>query len=528
MTAAGAGEGSRPWWESRAFLLALVLLSIAPLIVPAVPPLVDLPGHMGRYRIALGGSALLDRYYTFHWLLSGNVGGDLIMVPLSGLLGVGAAAKLVALAIPAAIVGLAWGLAREVHGRVPPTFALVVPLIYTQPFLFGFVNYMLGVVAALATLWLFIRLGRLGRFRLRAMLMVPLGIAVFLLHASAWGLLGLMAFAAEWTRRRGEGAARPRALVDTIVQLLPLAAPLLLLALWQSSAAGTTRTSYQPWIKLAWLTFIFRDRWVQPDVAMSLLFGGALLMLWRTREIRWNATFGLAALLILVAYCAVPFMVFGSAYADTRLLPVMFIALVLAMAPPGGEHHRLAGFVAIGCVAVAVARIGLVGASFLVAAREQAAVLPAIDRIERGARVATAVGDQCASWALHRGDHLGSLAIVRREAFSNDQWFLPGSVAVEIHYPEAGEYAHDPVQLLDKGGCAPGQLERWMRELPAAAFDNVWLIGTPPMPAEQLGRWRPVYVAPGSALYRRIDVATAGSAPSPASTIAPAAAAPAG
>lgn len=133
------------------------------------------------------------------------------MVPLSGLLGVGAATKLVALAIPAAIVGLLWGLAREVYGRAPPTLALVVPLIYTQPFLFGFVNYMLGVVAALATLWLFIRLGRLGQFRLRAMLMVPLGIAVFLLHASAWGLLGLMAFAAEWTRRRGEGAKRLRA-----------------------------------------------------------------------------------------------------------------------------------------------------------------------------------------------------------------------------------------------------------------------------------------------------------------------------
>lgn len=226
-------------------------------------------------------------------------------------------------------------------------------------------------------------------------------------------------------------------MIDTVVQLLPLAAPLLL-ALWQSSAAGATRTLYQPWIKLAWLAFIFRDRWAEPDVAMSMVFGGALAMLWRTREIRWNATFGLGALLILFAYCAVPFVVFGSANADTRLLPVLpvlLMAVVLAMAPPGDEHRRIATFVAIGCVAVAVIRIALVGASFMVAAREQAAVLPAIDRNERGARVAIAVGDQCANWSLHRSDHFGSLAIVRREAFSNDQWFLPGSVAVEIHYP---------------------------------------------------------------------------------------------
>ena len=521
---------ARPWWEGRAFLLALMLLAMAPLIIPPLPPLVDLPGHMGRYRIALGGSPLLDRYYSFHWLLSGNVGGDLIMVPLSSMLGIGAAAKLVALAIPALIVALLWALAREVYGRAPPTLALAVPLIYTQPFLFGFINYMLGVVAALGTLWLFIRLGRTGRLRLRAFLMVPLGIAVFLLHASAWGLLGLMAFAAEWTRRRREGTDRAGAALATIVQLWSLAAPLLLLALWQSGAAGMTRTSYQPWIKLAWLALIFRDRWIQPDALMSILFFAALILLWRTREIRWNATFGLGAVLIALAYCAVPFVVFGSAYADTRLLPVMLMAVVLAMAPPGNEHRRIAQGVAIGCVAVAAIRIALVGASFLTAAREQAAVLPALDRIEQGARVAVAVGDQCASWALHRSDHLGSLAIVRRDAFSNDQWYLPGSVAVEIHYPAAGKYAHDPVQLLDEGGCAPGVLDRWMRELPATAFDYVWLLGTAPMPPAQRVRWRPVYAAPGGTLYRRVDApaATAGSAPSPGSTAAPAPPAPAG
>lgn len=513
----------RRWWESRAFLIALILLAIAPLIVPPLPPLVDLPGHMGRWRIALGGSPLLDRYYSFHWLLSGNVGGDLIMVPLSGLIGVGAAAKLVALAIPAAIVGLLWGLAREVHGRAPPSFALVVPLIYMQPFLFGFINYMLGVVAALATLWLFIRLGKQGRLRRRALLMIPLGGVVFLLHASAWGLLGLLAFAAEWTRRRDEGTVRPQALLDTIVQLLPLAAPLLLLALWQSTATGDTRFDYDLRVKLVWLVFNFRDRWAGPDVAMALLFAIAVLLISRRAEVRWHPAFALGAGLIALAYGAVPFWVFGSAYADTRLVPVMLMAVVLALSPPADEHHKVARAIAIGALACAGLRIALVTASFLVAAREQADILPALDRVPRGARIAVAVGDQCEGWALHRGDHLGSLGIVRREAFSNDQWFLPGSVAVEIHYPAAGKYAHDPVQLLANAGCPPDILDQYMRGLPVAAFDHVWLINAPPMPADQLARWRPIYAAPGSALFRRIDPATGGSAPSPGSTAVPAA-----
>ena len=517
-----ASTAPRPWWETRAFVVALMVLAVVPLIVPEVPPLVDLPGHMGRYRIALGGSPLLDRYYSFHWLLSGNVGGDLVMVPLSRVLGIEAATKLVVMAIPVGLVGALFALAREVYGRAPPNLALAVPLIYTQPFLFGFLNYMLGVTAMLWTLWLFIRLGNSGRTRLRAVLLLPLSVALFLLHASAWGLLGLMAFAAEWTRRRREGAPRRRATLDTVAQLLPLATPLLLLVLWQSGAAGTNRISYQPWTKLAWLALNFRDRWITLDVMTGTLFYSTLIMLWRTREIRWNPTFGLGAVAIALAYCAVPFVVFGSAYADTRLLPVMLMAVVLAMAPLGDEHRRLASVVAIGSVALAAIRIGLVGAGFLVESREQTAVLPALDLIERGARVAVAVSYQCARWAPHRSDHLGSLAIVRREAFSNDQWYLPGSIAVEIHYPAAGEYAHDPVQLLDKGGCVPGALDQWMRGLPAAAFDYVWLLGTAPMPTAQLARWRPIYVAPGGALYRRIDKATVGSAPSPGSTAAPA------
>ena len=513
----------RPWWETRAFVVALMVLAVVPLIVPEVPPLVDLPGHMGRYRIALGGSPLLDRYYSFHWLLSGNVGGDLMMVPLSRVLGVEVATKLVVMAIPVGIVGALFALAREVYGRAPPTLALAVPLIYTHPFLFGFLNYMLGVTAMLWTLWLFIRLGNSGRTRLRAVLLLPLSVAVFLLHASAWGVLGLMAFAAEWTRRRRDGAPRRRATLDTVAQLLPLATPLLLLVLWQSGAAGTTRTSYQPLLKLADLAVNFRDRWITLDVITGTLFYSSLIGMGRNRNIRWDATFGVAAMLIAIAYFLTPFRLFGSDYADTRLMPVLLMAVVLAIAPPSEAHREVARVAAIGAAAFAVVRIGLTTASFLVSAREQAAILPALDHVERGARVALGVGDPCGVWALNRNTHMGSMAIVRREAFSNDQWLLPGSVAVDIHYPAAGRFAHDPAQRLSNSNCPPNLLPQFMHDLPAAAFDYVWLISAPPMPAEQLSRWRLVYAAPGSMLYRRIDAPSSGAtAPSPGSTAAPA------
>src|SRR4051794_8463321 len=83
------GGEDRRWWEGRALALALALVSAVPLILPQVPPLVDLPGHMARYRVELeiGQSAALRSFYDFHWSLIGNLGLDLLVIPLSKLIG---------------------------------------------------------------------------------------------------------------------------------------------------------------------------------------------------------------------------------------------------------------------------------------------------------------------------------------------------------------------------------------------------------------------------------------------------------
>ncbi|HYC64756.1 MAG TPA: hypothetical protein VEC14_08510, partial [Reyranellaceae bacterium] len=40
----------RPWWEGRPFVAAMILLAFVPLLYPAIPPIVDIGGHMGRYK----------------------------------------------------------------------------------------------------------------------------------------------------------------------------------------------------------------------------------------------------------------------------------------------------------------------------------------------------------------------------------------------------------------------------------------------------------------------------------------------
>ena len=92
----------RPWWESPLCLGLVVFATALPLLYPPVPPLVDLLGHMGRYRVELdlAHSPWLQRYFDYHWAAIGNLGVDLLVIPLGKLIGLEPAVKLIVLMIP--------------------------------------------------------------------------------------------------------------------------------------------------------------------------------------------------------------------------------------------------------------------------------------------------------------------------------------------------------------------------------------------------------------------------------------------
>src|SRR6187455_1267044 len=101
-----SGTINRPWWETRPFVAFLILLSVVPLLYPPVPPLVDLLGHMGRYRVQLDiqTSPWLSQYYDYRWLLVGNLGVDALVQLLAPIVGLEPAVKLIIISIPAMTV----------------------------------------------------------------------------------------------------------------------------------------------------------------------------------------------------------------------------------------------------------------------------------------------------------------------------------------------------------------------------------------------------------------------------------------
>ncbi|MEJ8630908.1 hypothetical protein P0F65_15620 [Sphingomonas sp. I4] len=190
----------------------MALLAALPLIWPTVPPLVDLPGHMGRYRVQLeyANQPWLATWYRFEWQMIGNLGIDLLIEPLAPIFGLELAVKLIVMAIPVlTVTGLLW-IAREVQGRIPATALFALPLAYSYPFQFGFVNFALAMALALNLFALWLRMGRLGAVKLRAVLFVPLSCVLWVAHTFGWGVLGVLAFSAELIRQHDIRRAKGR------------------------------------------------------------------------------------------------------------------------------------------------------------------------------------------------------------------------------------------------------------------------------------------------------------------------------
>jgi hypothetical protein len=473
------------WWETRAFAVAMVLLAAVPLILPPIPPLTDLMGHMGRYRVQLdiGHSPYLSQYYRFDWAIIGNLGCDLLVQVLGPIIGLELAVKLVVLSIPPLTVAGMLLVAREVHGRVPATAIFALPLAYAYPFQFGFLNFALAMGLMLIAFAFWLRMARTGRRRWRPYVFLVVGFLLWVAHSFAWGVLGILCFIAEAVRERQAGT--PWLLVGWRAGLacLPLAPPALLLMPWRGQAAPRGTFGWFEWgFKWRWLYSVLRERVEIWDLAgAALLFGAAVSGLRRPLR-RYEPTLGIAAVLLAIVFVCLPRILLSSAYADMRLVPYALAVAILALRPIASR--RASEIVAMVALTFFVARIGVSTLAFLKYERNYNLQLKALDYVPEGSKVLALATIPCRNvWYTTRMEHLSSMATVRRDAFVNDQWVAPGAQLLRIKYHAAGRYfSHDPSQILRRPDCRARNepiLELALAVFPRPAFDYVWMIDMP-------------------------------------------------
>jgi len=361
----------------------------------------------------------------------------------------------------------------------------------------------LAMALAFLSFGLWLRLASRGRTRLRAALFVPIAALIYFVHVYGWGILGLLAFSAEAVRQHDNGKPWFKAGFKAALHASVMALPFVFMLAWRGATTGQgTLGWFEMPLKWKWIYSALRDRYELLDQVSICLVGAVLVFALSNRRLTFSRNLAFSALVLLATFFILPWTLFGSAYADMRLVPYLLATAVLAIRFRGETDMPMArAFAWIGLGFYGV-RIAATTISLVLAANDQSAKLEALDHLPRGARLVTLINQDCSRhWALPRDSHLAGMALVRREAFSNDQWAIEGANLLTVRFREAGHFSADPSQIVRPAECAKDPLlsvEQAVAAVPRHAFDYVWMVDTQAPDDSDL---RPIWRGPGSVLY---------------------------
>lgn len=496
-----------------AFALFAVLHA-TPFLFTRIPPLVDLLGHMGRYAVQenIGSSPQLQQNWSFHWAPVANLGFDVLIQLLSPVMGVERASWLLAaLLAPFTIWGLG-RVSRAVHGTLSPFLVLAAPFAMAFPFQMGFVNYCLSCALALHLFASWANADKRGwGFGKRLLVFIPGSVVVWFCHAYGWGIFAVMAGGYELVRvAQAPEGRRLAAARDHFARLAAISFPALLLVFWRSGSNGVeTKHFFDFALKFSSVAELLRDQ-VQPVDLLSIgLILGVLLLVLLGRQVRLSRELAVPTALLFMCELLLPFKLLGSVYADLRLWPVIFMVALLAPVP-GSVGPGATRLIVVGGVLLAVTRLGFMSAGYAQYDRDFTRHLRAIDHVPPGASIFTLTPDNChvaqIDWRLPRLNHLDGFAIVRRDAFVNSQFIVPGGQLLGALRARGTKFNSDPSQVITPqpdcdGPLWPEAMQR-LPEIPRARFDYLWLVGFDMAQAPKIPDAEPLYADEVSALYR--------------------------
>lgn len=506
-----APADTQAWWERRTVLVLLVALTALPAAATTLPPLIDLYGHLGRYKIELdlASSPWLQRNWDFEWKLVANLGVDLLIIPLSALFGLERAGWIVGVCLPPLLASGFLRTARAVHGHIPATALAALPFALAYPYQYGFVNYWLGLGLAFHIYASWVARRTSDGFA-NGLPFLLAGLVLWLTHVFAWGILGVLAGCAELVRVWQDGERRlVRLGWRVLARIWPLLGPLPLFIVWRRNGEGAGSSGWFDWdLKLRNLTHVLRDQSAVLDLTSIYAAVFLIYVAWRQPGNTAKRSLTLAAVVFIALIVLFPFELFGSAFADARLSAVLFAVVLLSFAADD-RAGRPAAWIAAVAVGFHVVRIAAGTAGFVAYDRDRARHLEALEHVQRGGRIVALVGLDCVRpWRLPRLEHIASLAIVRREAFVNTQWDVPGA---QLVVPLAGRgtpFNNDPSQLvLDSGACDKDlrpEIGQRIATIPRARFDYVWIVALDPRTLPSYPGLQQIHAGENSALYRII------------------------
>lgn len=482
------------------FLFALLAAGV--MLLPHWPGLIDLPGHVARYHVelALSQSPLLQRYYDFTWMVVPNLGVDLLIYPLAKLIGLEPAARVIVAAIPAlTIIGML-ALAKVAHGRINPLALMTVPCAFGYPFTFGFVNYCLSAALAFCAAAIWVRLIQADRPVSRTLFGVLASPVLLIAHLMGWGLFGLIAFGSLFAASRERGIVR--AAVHAGIACIPLAWPLIILALAQPHNPGVNIGWFSLLGVLKWSAVMLRERWMVVDIGSAMVLfavAGLPLLLWR--RFAYELVLFIPAVLTWVAIIVMPMQLLGSAFANVRLVPAALALSILAVRP----LKPLPRFVEPAVMLFVLARLAITASALLAFDVKATRQLSALKVMTPGSRVLGFAMQRCTrTWAPPRSQNLQLLATARRDVLINSHFTEAGAQLLTIRFPAAPGLMHfgsSSIITLKCWRSSYPTLREALTASPIKAFDYLWLLDVPAAQLPHDPELKPIWRASDSIVY---------------------------
>ncbi len=485
-------------WLSGAGIAIIVLLMCLPFVLVEVPPLIDIPGHMGAAAIeAAGPTSPLEKYFSWKWSFTLNIGDGVLMKLIGEPFGVLAAGWWSTVLACALYAGGCLATIRMLNARGGYGAGWALVYVFSFPLLTGFLNFILATGISLTgfavAVWLEARPER------RAAVLIVLQPIALLCHAIGGLLLGLLiaanavgreldALPAGWWRRSQIRAVLAshdwRATLRRLAVLLwPLLATVLTIVLWKLLSPPPARSFNRwRWDEKEWyLILTLRDQSMILDVATTAASYLLIVFGWAIGG-RWKWSQFLPGFVVLAEFVAIPSDINGSNFVDVRLLPVACM-LLLGLMDWSRARPRIAAAVAYAGMVLLALRLVVTAASFADYADDFRRQLVALQHIERGSRVLAFVEHSCLqeSWRNTRRDHLASLASIYRQAWVNDNWAVPGLHMVVPRFKPGRNFTADPSEFVWSPRCAGGRLrgvDSALKYAPIERVDYVWLIDT--------------------------------------------------